>query len=577
MTNKIHDNVESPIQRLAGLLSQEQTESLTSDQQGKVLSLINEISANISLPSNELQAVQDLKNKIFTQTALFDIKKIFILFLRHSSDELISSAFGLETLQANSDINKAHACQEIISCFKNQSESLSLTNMGLISLPISIFHYLDHLKELYCSDNQLSSLSNLPEKLTKLVCSDNQLSSLPNLPEKLTKLVCSDNQLSSLPNLPETLKELYCSCNQLNSLPSLPATLTKLACSDNHLSSLPSLPATLKELDCFNNHLSSLPSLPEALTWLDCEENYLTPQSANLPARFELGSQKEADPSDVLQVFKIKAHDPSLQHFDENMFSDQPDLQANILTWLSKLTGSDEFKHETYGPVFATKILCILQCAQDNPGYCKTLQASLLEALSNCVDRASLPVNYLEVQKRIIDSKDDSLKNVLEILKGSFALNKLEQLSRAFMQFHPNVDEIEVYLGFQVKLKDALNLPIDLHNMNYFACSTITQNDLDQAETTVKEALKNAQDVTDYLISDKTWTDRLKKEFRVELEEILQSVFDDLEKLSEQTTLTSDQFKKENDALQVAQAKLEKEWILKKTQTLLTADLGQKI
>jgi len=83
--------------------------------------------------------------------------------------------------------------------------------------------------------------------------------------------------------------------------------------------------------------------------------------------------------------------------------------------------------------------------------------------------------------------------------------------------------------------------------------------------------------VTDYLISDKTWTDRLKKEFRVELEEILQSVFDDLEKLSEQTTLTSDQFKKENDALQVAQAKLEKEWILKKTQTLLTADLGQKI
>jgi len=83
--------------------------------------------------------------------------------------------------------------------------------------------------------------------------------------------------------------------------------------------------------------------------------------------------------------------------------------------------------------------------------------------------------------------------------------------------------------------------------------------------------------VTDYLISDKTWTDRLKKEFRAELDEILQSVFDDLEKLSEQTALTSDQFKKENDALQVEQAKLEKEWILKKTQTLLTADLGQKI
>jgi len=387
MTSKIHNNVESSIQRLAGLLSQEQTESLTSDQQEKVLSLISEISANISLPSNELQSVQDLKNKISTQTALSDVREIFILFLRHSSDELISSALGLETLQANSDIEKARACKTIISCFKNQSKFLNLSNMGLISLPISIFHYLDHLKELECYNNQLSSLPALPEKLTKLSCSNNRFSSLPALPEKLKVVECSNNQLSSLPALPEALQQLY----------------------------------------CYNNHLSSLPALPEALVRLICSENYLSPQSANLPARFELGSQKEANATNALQAFKIKAHDHSLQHFDENAFSDQPDLQANILTWLSKLTASDEFKHETYGPVFATKILSILQCAQDNPDYCKTLQAALLEALSTCVDRATLPVNYLEVQKRIIESKEDSLKNVLEILKGSFALNKLEQ------------------------------------------------------------------------------------------------------------------------------------------------------
>jgi len=407
MTSKIHNNVESSIQRLAGLLSQEQTESLTSDQQEKVLSLISEISANISLPSNELQSVQDLKNKISTQTALSDVREIFILFLRHSSDELISSALGLETLQANSDIEKARACKTIISCFKNQSKFLNLSNMGLISLPISIFHYLDHLKELECYNNQLSSLPALPEKLTKLSCSNNRFSSLPALPEKLKVVECSNNQLSSLPALPEKLKVVECSNNQL--------------------SSLPALPEALQQLYCYNNHLSSLPALPEALVRLICSENYLSPQSANLPARFELGSQKEANATNALQAFKIKAHDHSLQHFDENAFSDQPDLQANILTWLSKLTASDEFKHETYGPVFATKILSILQCAQDNPDYCKTLQAALLEALSTCVDRATLPVNYLEVQKRIIESKEDSLKNVLEILKGSFALNKLEQ------------------------------------------------------------------------------------------------------------------------------------------------------
>jgi len=467
MTNKIYENVESQLKALADFLSKEQPESLTAVQGEKVLSLIHETGSNILLPEQECQAAQELKTKITAQATLSDIRKIFILFLRYSSDELISSVLGLDAIQADSNAHKGEACKAIISCFKNQSESLSLNQMGLISLPTSLFYFLDHLKELNCTDNKLTSL----------------------------------------------------------------------------------------------------PSLPEALIELNCSENYLSFQSANLPARFQLGPQKQAKATHVLQAFKMKTNDPSLQNFDEHVFSDQPDLRVNVLIWLNKLTTADEFKHEIYGPVFATKILSILQCAQDNPGYCKTLQASLLEALSNCVDRATLPVNYLEVQKRIIDSKDDSLKNLLEILKGSFALYKLEQLSRDFINSHPDEDEIEIYLGFQVKLKEALNLPIDLHVMNYFA--EITFADFLYAEQEVKKALQNSQEITFYLSSDKTWTDRLKKEFRAELDEILQPVFDDLEKLSEQTTLTSDQFKKESDALQVAQAKLEKEWILKKTQVLV--------
>jgi Leucine-rich repeat (LRR) protein len=81
---------------------------------------------------------------------------------------------------------------------------------------------------LYCRNNQLNSLPNLPNSLQILWCSNNQLSSLPNLPNSLQYLYCEINQLSSLPNLPNSLKYLYCNFNQLSSLPNLPNSLIYL-------------------------------------------------------------------------------------------------------------------------------------------------------------------------------------------------------------------------------------------------------------------------------------------------------------------------------------------------------------
>jgi Leucine-rich repeat (LRR) protein len=64
------------------------------------------------------------------------------------------------------------------------------------------------LKFLNCSNNQLTSLPNLPEILEVLYCGGNQFTSLPYLPETLNKLYCNYNKLTSLPNLPETLEYL---------------------------------------------------------------------------------------------------------------------------------------------------------------------------------------------------------------------------------------------------------------------------------------------------------------------------------------------------------------------------------
>ena len=67
-----------------------------------------------------------------------------------------------------------------------------------------------NLKELYCYNNKLTSLSNLPQNLKTLDCTNNQLTSLSNLPQNLETLDCHKNQLTLLPTLPQNLKILNC-------------------------------------------------------------------------------------------------------------------------------------------------------------------------------------------------------------------------------------------------------------------------------------------------------------------------------------------------------------------------------
>jgi Leucine-rich repeat (LRR) protein len=128
-----------------------------------------------------------------------------------------------------------------------------------------------NLKELYISDNKLTSLSCtlLPRSVEILYCSKNKLSFLPELTrfKNLKQLYCSINKLSSLPNiLPEGLEILHCSSNKLTSLPDLKRlkNLKELNCSNNQLNCLPTkLPLSLETLFCFDNRLNYFPILPE--------------------------------------------------------------------------------------------------------------------------------------------------------------------------------------------------------------------------------------------------------------------------------------------------------------------------
>jgi hypothetical protein len=157
-------------------------------------------------------------------------------------------------------------CLDIIS-----EDNVFCSNSNISDL--TGIQYFDSLQLLYCGENLLTSLPDLPGSLTSLECEHNHLSTLPSLPNKLTVLNCFDNQLSSLPSLPDSLIYLVSRDNPLGSLPVLPNSLQWLNCINNQLTILPALPNNVCNLFCGFNQFHSLPTLPDSLGSFWCNNN----------------------------------------------------------------------------------------------------------------------------------------------------------------------------------------------------------------------------------------------------------------------------------------------------------------
>lgn len=152
-------------------------------------------------------------------------------------------------------------------------------HQGGITNLVGIEHFTA-LRELYCYDNQLTTLDVSKNKeLEILNCFRNQLTSLDvSQNTKLRSFTCSENQLTEL-HLNSQLKMLYCQYNKLAALDvSSNSNMTDLDCSKNKITTLDVTKNTkLEKLDCSYNQLAALDvSKNIGLTRLECYNNLLT-------------------------------------------------------------------------------------------------------------------------------------------------------------------------------------------------------------------------------------------------------------------------------------------------------------
>ncbi|EHY2212834.1 SPI-2 type III secretion system effector E3 ubiquitin transferase SspH2 [Salmonella enterica] len=388
------------------------------------------------------------------------------------------------------------------------------------------------LQELSVSDNQLASLPALPSELCKLWAYNNQLTSLPTLPSGLQELSVSDNQLASLPTLPSELYKLWAYNNRLTSLPALPSGLKELIVSGNRLTSLPVLPSELKELMVSGNRLTSLPMLPSGLLSLSVYRNQLTRLleslihlSSETTVNLEGNPLSERTLQALREITSAPGYSGPIIQFDMagasapretralhlaaadwlvparegepapadrwHMFGQEDNADAFSL-FLDRLSETENFIKDAG---FKAQISSWLaQLAEDEALRANTF-AMATEATSSCEDRVTFFLHQMKNVQLVHNAEKGQYDNDLAALVATgremFRLGKLEQIAREKVRTLALVDEIEVWLAYQNKLKKSLGLTSVTSEMRFFDVSGVTVTDLQDAELQVKAAEKS--------------------------------------------------------------------------------------
>lgn len=402
--------------------------------------------------------------------------------------------------------DRAHVVQILRQIQNSNSGILHLDDLNISSLPDYLPSHIGHIQ---ISNISLTSLPALPDGTWQLSINNTSLTSLPMLPDGVTNLGVSNTPLTSLPALPDGLNWMNISGTSLTELPALPDGLNMLFISIPSLTSLPEVPASLMRI-MVNN--TSITSLPESLSSLssnasvDISNNPLSertrqaleamtsaPGYSGPSIHFSMGGPsipQEARPlhlavADWLTPAKEGAPAPA----DKWQPFGQEHDAISFSAFLDRLSETENFRKDSG---FKAQISSWLtQLAEDDELRTKTF-AMAAEATSSCEDRVTLALNQMKnvqlVHKAEKGEYDSNLPVLVSAGREMFRLETLAQIARDKVSTLRFVDEIEVYLGYQNKLKELLGLTTVTKEMRFFGVSHITESDLQVAELQVKTA-----------------------------------------------------------------------------------------
>ena len=190
--------------------------------------------------------------------------------------------------------------------------------------------------------------------------------------------------------------------------------------------------------------------------------------------------------------------------------------------WLGRLSDTKDYqKGGEFQKGFARKVLGYLQAAEEKEQFREALFAIIAGAAETCGDRIALSILNVSTAFKLAAIDTKNIQEFVNLLiKEVWPLQMLEEIARDKVPCLPFCDVIEVYLGYPIMLKDRLKMPIDVEDMLYFRCSSLTQKDLDSAAEFVLQKQNDDEAKCRFLASQEKWIQYLKDNYPVEFENI---------------------------------------------------------
>ncbi|ECJ8655526.1 E3 ubiquitin--protein ligase, partial [Salmonella enterica subsp. enterica] len=383
---------------------------------------------------------------------------------------------------------RAEAVKRMRACLKKGNSVLYVGRVGLTTLPDLL---PPNITTLFIPGNTLTRLPALPPGLRELSVSYNQLTSLPPLPPGLCKLSVFNNQLASLPALPSGLQILWAYRNRLTRLPALPPGLRELSVYRNQLTRLPESITGLSSEATVNLEGNPLSERTlQALRDITSAPGYSGPR-----IRFDMAGASAPREVRALHLavadWLMPAREGEPAPADRWHVFGQEDNAADFSLFLDRLSETENFIKDAG---FKAQISSwLVQLAEDDALRANTF-ALATEATSSCEDGITFFLHQMKNVQLVHNAEKGEYDNNLAVLVATgremFRLGKLEQIAREKVRTLAFVDELEVWLAYQNKLRKPLGLTSVTAEMRFFGVSGVTASDLRSAERQVKAAEK---------------------------------------------------------------------------------------
>ncbi len=405
--------------------------------------------------------------------------------------------------------------------------SLNLSYNHLTDLPRQISK-LQHLSHLFLSNNGLTSIPeeiDLPQNLAGLHLSYNQLTWIPNQINQLQNLIAlhiSNNSLQSIPNQINQLRNLIVLNLEDNpTLENLPTTLLNLP----HICRV-----YIERTGLSQNFLASLQQICNATDYLGPRIFFSIGHVGNRHVEQHNDEVLKPLPQLIEELFSVLREDskafPELYQLDVESTN-------SIQAWLSRLSYTADYQRRgECQKTLIKQIVDYLQQANDDPQFREIFLETIEEAARTCGDRIALSILHVGIALRLHQIKDiRELKNFL--IGTVWPVQMLEEIAREKVETLPFVDEIEVYLGYPIMLRETLKLEITPQKMLYFGFSHLKPEDLALAAKRIFRQKADKHAMCTFLSNQEAWTKALQAQYPEYYEEIDREKYQELEDAGE--------------------------------------------